>query len=209
MMSAAFPHAEGATPLLPDDLRGLKLASVITQADLNAAEEANILAGMNWSRRTRRTDLLSRAFILELHKRMFRDVWLWAGTWRTRQTNIGVEANAVPSRVEALLRDVAFWLEAKTYDTDEIAVRLHHQLVYIHPFPNGNGRHTRLMADLLLQRQGQAPMSWGRGDLSSPSETRKTYIKPCNPPTPATSPHCSPSPAADLGWPRPDQYDGD
>ncbi len=115
----ALETAEDATILGPDELAGLKLSAIVTQADLNAAEEANILRAMEWARRSRRRDTISRDYVLLLHKRMFGDVWAWAGSWRSRQTNIGVAPNAVPMRVEALLRDVGFWLGNKTYDIDE------------------------------------------------------------------------------------------
>lgn len=167
---------EGATPLGPDEMAGLKPLAIFTQADLNIAEEANILAGMQWARRTRRTDILNRDFIATLHARMFGEVWTWAGTWRRRQTNIGVAPNAIVVEVEALLRDVAYWAERHTFADDEIAVRLHHRLVWVHPFPNGNGRHTRLLADLWLQSRGAAPFSWGRTNLGAAGEARQTYI---------------------------------
>jgi Fic-DOC domain mobile mystery protein B len=146
------------------------------QADLDEAEASNILGAVEWARRSRRRDILHRSFVLELHRRMFGDVWLWAGTWRQRQTNIGVEPATVPMRVEGLLNDVRYWLSQQIYDRDELAIRLHHQMVLIHPFPNGNGRHTRMMADLLRARLGAAPFSWGGASLSAASEVRERYI---------------------------------
>lgn len=176
-MTARFEQAPGATPLGPDALAGLKLSWVATQADLNAAEEANILQAISWTRRRRRTPLLDRSFVLTLHRRMFGDVWRWAGTWRRHETNIGVPPNSIPVRVEALLQDAAFWIADTTFDSDELAVRFHHQLVFIHPFSNGNGRHTRLMADLVVEELGGRPFSWGARDLTSATQTRKSYIQ--------------------------------
>ena len=119
---------DGATPLGPDELLGLKLSSISTQGDLNVAEEANILAALAWTRRRRKTSLLTREFVLTLHRRMFADVWDWAGKWRQRETNIGVAPNTVPARTEALLQDAAYWIEHSVYPADELAVRFHHQL---------------------------------------------------------------------------------
>ncbi|RYE11199.1 MAG: mobile mystery protein B [Hyphomicrobiales bacterium] len=167
---------EGATPLGPDDLRGLKQSSITTQGDLNLAEEANILAALTWTRRRRRASLLTRDFLLDLHRRMFGDVWDWAGQWRRRETNIGVAPSTVPMRTEALLQDAAYWVANTTYQPDELAIRFHHQLVLIHPFPNGNGRHSRLMADLLAEQLAQLPFSWGGMSLVEAGDTRRAYI---------------------------------
>lgn len=166
----------GATPLGPDELQGLRPTHIITQSDLDEAEAANIADALIWARRSRTKDILHRAFVLELHRRMFSDVWRWAGTWRRRQTNIGVDPAAVAMRVEGLLNDVRYWLDHHTFDRDELAVRLHHQLVFIHPFPNGNGRHTRLMADLLREQLDGTPFSWGSTNLSAVSDVRERYI---------------------------------
>ncbi len=167
---------EGATPLDPDTLDGLRPTYISTQAELNAAEEANILTALSWARRSRRGDLLSLDYVRRLHRQMFGDVWSWAGTWRRRQTNIGVAPAMIPERTQGLLNDARYWLEHATYEPDELAVRLHHQMVLIHPFPNGNGRHTRLLADLLVTSLGKPVFTWGGGHLSAPDEARGIYL---------------------------------
>ena len=176
-MTAEFEPVPDATPLGPDELAGLKLPWVITQADLNAAEEANILKAIAWTERRRRTPLLDRMFLLDLHRRMFGDVWAWAGTWRRRETNIGVAPNTVPVRVQALLQDGGYWIDNEIFQPDELALRVHHQLALIHPFPNGNGRHSRLMADLLIEELGGQPFSWGGHGLTNATDTRRSYIR--------------------------------
>lgn len=168
--------ALGATPLDPDTLSGLKLSYVATQAALNAAEETNILSALAWTKRSRAKDILNRAYIQSLHQRMFGDVWRWAGTWRKRETTIGIDPLLIPPRAEALLADVRYWITNTVFDRDESAVRLHHQLVLIHPFPNGNGRHTQLMADLLVGQLGGMPFGWGSTNLSAAGDVRKRYI---------------------------------
>ena len=107
---------------------------------------------------------------------MFGEVWSWAGTYRRTARNIGVEAYRIQIEMAAMFDDVRYWLEKDTYPPDETAVRLHHRLVFIHPFPNGNGRHARLMADLLSERLGGKPFSWGGGALVSVGELRSRYI---------------------------------
>src|SRR3546814_16158834 len=117
--------------------------------------------------------MLSEDFVRTLHKRMFGEVWAWAGSYRRTARNIGVDAYRIPAEVAQLLDDVRYWVEHHTYDPDEAAVRLHHRLVSIHPFPNGNGRPARMLADLLIQQLGRPPVQWGGTDLADIGEKRR------------------------------------
>lgn len=173
----AGPEPYGATPLGPDDMLGLKLAWVTTREDLNAAEQANILEGLAWARRRKRTDILTEAFVRRLHVAMFGQVWRWAGDFRQREVNIGVAPHAIPVALRDLLDDTRYWIGNATFEPDEIALRLHHRMVLIHPFPNGNGRHTRMMADLVAGRLGKPPFTWGGTILDTPSVVRSRYIE--------------------------------
>jgi len=164
-----------ATPLEREERDGLRPTWVATRADLNAAEAENIAVGTAWARHRRR-DILTDDFVRELHRRMFKDVWAWAGEYRLTNRNIGVEPYRIGIEVRSLLDDTRFWVENQTYEPIEIAVRLHHRLVLVHPFPNGNGRHSRSMADLLATRLGFSPLSWGGSSLTVPSEGREQYI---------------------------------
>lgn len=178
-MTAPFQEPEGATNLAPEERQGLLQTWITHRADLNKAEAQNILAGAAWARRRRGhnpTDLLSDEYAKALHKQMFGDVWSWAGKYRERESNIGVRPHLISTEVSALFSDTIYWIEHKTYEPDEQAIRLHHRLVAIHPFPNGNGRHTRLMADLLVERMRRQPFTWGRGSLTEVSQLRGTYI---------------------------------
>jgi mobile mystery protein B len=176
-----FAEPDGATPLEPEERDGLLQSWITHRRDLNEAEEENILACAVWAQRLlgrkKTKDILSIKFALDLHKRMFGNVWKWAGTCRTTARNIGVDAYRIHAEMAALFGDVCYWVEHKTYPTDEIAVRLHHRLVAIHPFPNGNGRHARLMADLLVEWLGGQPFSWGSGSLADVGELRTKYIE--------------------------------
>ena len=116
-------------------------------------------------------------FLRELHRRMFSDTWDWAGKFRRTMKNIGVAPELVPERTQNLFRDVQYWLDHHTYAVDEIAARFHHMLVAIHPFPNGNGRHARLMADALLRQVGASPFTWGSASLDAESAIRKRYLR--------------------------------
>lgn len=175
-----FQEPEHATPLEPAERDGLLQSWIVNRGELNEAEQDNILAGIAWAVRQKRTavDLLKEEFALSLHKRMFGNVWKWAGAYRTTERNFGVPYYQIRTDVIALFHDARYWIENKTYTPDEIAVRLHHRLVSIHPFPNGNGRHSRLMADLLAERLIQPRFTWGqRGNLMDAGTLRTKYIQ--------------------------------
>lgn len=179
-MTDLFREPENATPLEAEEREQLLQTWITSRADLNIAEEENIIAGAAWARgrRGRRpVDMLSAGFANMWHKEMFGDVWKWAGTYRTTSRNIGVDAYRIESEVAQLMGDVRYWVENDAYESDEIAVRFHHRLVAIHPFANGNGRHSRLMADLLLERLGGTPFSWGGGSLTDSGELRRRYVE--------------------------------
>ncbi len=174
-MTDLFTEPRGGTPLEPEEREGLLPTWVITRDDLNAAEAENIVAGAAWARR-HRGEILTDDFVRALHRRMFEDVWAWAGTYRQSARNIGVEWYQISVEIHALLGDTRYWCENQIYAPDEIAVRLHHRIVLIHPFPNGNGRHSRLIADTLAVRLGLLPFSWGRADLVEAGEVRDRYL---------------------------------
>lgn len=169
---------EGATPLDADEDEGLIPPHITTRGELNAWEQANIIGAQEWLRRRRSTSsVIDMGFLRELHRRMFMDTWEWAGKFRKTMKNIGVAPELVPERTQNLLDDVRYWLDHETYPVDEIAARFHHLLVSIHPFPNGNGRHARLMADALLQQVGASPFTWGSTSLDVGGAIRKRYIR--------------------------------
>lgn len=168
--------APGATPLDPDEARGLIPDHIRTQAELNQWEQANVLEGSTWALRTRERDILGEHFVRELHRRLFGKTWRWAGIFRTTGKNIGVDAAQIALQLRELLDNTRYWIEHRTFPLDGIAVRFHHRLVAIHPFPNGNGRHARLMTDVLLRRNGAAAFSWGGANLDAAGDARDRYL---------------------------------
>ena len=174
--------AAGATPLDENEAAGLVPTHISTQAELNEWEQANILEAYKWLRERRRfttvADLLTDTFARELHKRMFDLTWEWAGTYRTSDKSIGVHWPAVAEQLRNLLADAVHWIGSAVFTDDEIAVRVHHRLVQIHPFANGNGRHGRLFADTLLVALDRPPFTWGgwAADLQRQSDLRSAYI---------------------------------
>ena len=180
MKNFEFVYPAGATPLNPNELEGLKLTYISTQTELNAAEQDNILQGEQWAFSQKRKNFLTEKFVRDLHKRLFGHVWKWAGTYRTTDKSIGVEWFKIPTEINQLLADVSYWITHETYPLDEIAARFHHRLVWIHPFPNGNGRWARAMADILLFSLGSERFSWGAhlqaGTLAEHSNARAAYI---------------------------------
>ncbi len=170
-------YPEGATPLDPNELDGLKHKHITTQGELDQLEQANISSGLRWLGR-QRTDVLTDHFVIVLHKRLFGDVWDWAGTFRKMDKNVGIDPPHIPVELRALMGDLKYWADNKIYPPLEAAVRLHHRLVKIHPFPNGNGRHARVMADSILDRvYGARPIDWAGGhDLQKMNARRAAYI---------------------------------
>ena len=167
---------DAATPLTPEEMRDLIPAHIAYRRELNEAEQENMARAQQWAL-ARRRDLLSEKFIKGLHRHMLGDVWRWAGRFRTTQRNIGIDYWLIPAELRRLLDDSKAWIEFKTYPPDEIAVRFHHRLVQIHSFPNGNGRHARLMADLLVMQFGRERFSWGRESLRDAGAARARYIE--------------------------------
>ncbi|MFN0064453.1 MAG: mobile mystery protein B [Myxococcaceae bacterium] len=154
-------HAAGATPLDPNEVMGLIPTHIATQGELNEVEQRNILRARAWAIGRAHRDLLSEAFLRNLHRRMFEDVWRWAGQYRTTDKSIGVHPEHIREELQKLFANVAHWIQHHTYPWVELAVRFHHKLVSIHPFVNGNGRHSRLMTDLLLEAHRQPAFTWG------------------------------------------------
>lgn len=175
----AGAHATGATPLSPDDLVGLKLP-VRTQGELNELEADNILHGWRWAVRSTKSRvpmLLSDAYARELHRHMFGQVWAWAGDYRLGELNIGVEPAHIGPRLRIVLEDAQFWVNHQTFDPEELAIRLHHRVVQVHPFRNGNGRHARLLADLLLVKHFRRQrLPWGGDNLGRGGPLRTAYL---------------------------------
>lgn len=175
-MTDLFDESEGGTPLEPEEREGLKQSWITTRADLNIAEQANIDQAHAWLIRRRTKDILNDGFSRQLHKKMFADVWEWAGQYRKTERNIGIDPIRIGVELAQLFDDVNYWIENETYTHDETAIRFHHRLVAIHPFPNGNGRHARMMADLLMENFEEPPFTWGGNRLSDISEMRTQYI---------------------------------
>jgi Fic-DOC domain mobile mystery protein B len=172
-----FAQPKDATPLTPEEREGLKQTWITTRDDLNEAEQVNIEKAVARTAKIGDRELLTEEFVFDLHKRMFGDVWTWAGTRRTTGKNIGVDPTQIYIRLGTLLADARHWVQQSVYPPDEIAVRLHHGLVLIHPFSNGNGRHARLMADLVIAQLGGEPLPWGGGGtLQDISKLRDQYI---------------------------------
>ena len=174
-MSDMFAGPEGSTPLHPLDQKGLRQTWIVTRNDLNQAEQTNILSGRAWALKSR-VAITSEPYLRRLHANMFGDVWSWAGRWRTIETNIGVLPHQTPVQLRQFLEGVDYWLTHDSYAPDEIAARFHHGLVAIHPFTNGNGRHTRLAADLMCRKLRIPPFTWGRENLNRMGEIRRGYL---------------------------------
>ncbi len=171
-----FEADDNSTPLTAEEKNGLKLKWITLRSELNEAEARNIAQAQLWLAANKKKDVCSDTFLRKLHKKMFCDVWVWAGEYRITERNIGVAPYQIPMKLMQLFDDLNFWIDNKTYSNHEIAVRLHHKLAQIHPFPNGNGRVSRLMADLVLRELEGKTLYWGDTNLVDVSEVRRKYI---------------------------------
>ena len=175
-MAVKFEYPPGATPLDPHDAAGLIPLHIATQGQLNEWEYQNVAEGRAWALAGKRKAVLTAGFARELHRKMFGKTWKWAGEFRRKETNPGIDPINIAVELKKLIEDVAHQVKQKSMPLDEIAARFHHRLTQIHPFPNGNGRHARLMTDLLLRQNGAEPFDWGSSDLVAPGEVRNRYI---------------------------------
>lgn len=173
-----FDNPPGATSLDPDELDGLKIKHITTRGELDRWEQDNISEAISWlNKRRNRENVLSEDFLIMLHKKMLEKVWTWAGGFRRSGKNIGVDWPTISIELRRLLDDVSYWIENATYSPDEIAVRFHHRLVWVHLFPNGNGRHARLATDSLLKDVLKVePFTWGSERLEEKGNVRDQYI---------------------------------
>ena len=169
---------EGATRLDPDEREGLRYPHVETRQELNTLEQQNILQGLNWLAKQRKfRDYLCEDFACELHRQLFGRVWRWAGQFRKTEKNIGIDPLHIGVQLRLLLDDTRYWAEHGTYNREEFAAHFHHRLVSIHPFPNGNGRHARIMTDVILERVlHQPPVVWGADALLDENVNRQGYL---------------------------------
>lgn len=167
---------DGSTPLDPDEMTGLLFKHVTTRGELDQLEQANVDEGMQWLKRQKTPDVLTEGFACDLHKKLFGKVWKWAGSFRKTEKNLGVDPIHIAIQLRQLFDDAQYWIENGTYPPKELAARFHHKLVSIHPFPNGNGRHARIMADALLTKlMGEEEIDWAGGYALEKMNTRRDH----------------------------------
>ena len=178
-MGLNLDYIDGQTPLDEEEKEGLLIHTITTRAELDEFEQMNIEKAVAWTlkRNFTRDKIITEGFVRELHERMFGEVWSWAGDFRHSDKNIGVKWQVVGIELKKLLDDMNYWLENKTFSEDETTIRFKHRIVNIHCFPNGNGRHSRLIADVITKNIfGKDEFIWGGADLIKPGQTRKNYL---------------------------------
>jgi Fic-DOC domain mobile mystery protein B len=179
-MGLDLEYIEGQSPLDEDEKDGLLIKTISTKGELDEFEQLNIQQAIEWSIKTKieQKQLLSEEFLLLIHKKMFNEVWVWAGTKRKTNKNIGVDKTQISIETRKLIDDCNFWIERKSFSKEEIAIRFSQRLVKIHLFPNGNGRHSRLVADIMISKLFNKPVfTWGRSDLAKNNSVRKEYLE--------------------------------
>jgi Fic-DOC domain mobile mystery protein B len=176
-------YLDGRTPLEEEEKEGLRVKSIATRGELDEFEQQNIEQAIQWTLgiSTDWETVYSEDFIKMVHKRMFSNVWTWAGKFRNTSNNLGIEPWLIPGELKYLLDDVRYWHQHSTYPPDEIALRFKHRLVSIHCFPNGNGRHSRLMADIIVDKIYKKPIfTWGAAGFTNADDSRAMYLKALN-----------------------------
>lgn len=179
-MGLNIDYSTGQTKLSEEEMEGLKILSISTRGELDEFEQLNIQTAIEWTLRlkVKPVKLLSEKFIVDLHKKMYSDVWKWAGSYRKSEKNIGTKSFMIAVELKQLIDDTLYWFENKIYTNDEIAIRFKHRLVSIHCFPNGNGRHSRLMADLIMQKMyNESYFTWGNSNPGNATKARENYIQ--------------------------------
>jgi len=179
-MGLDFELVNGQTPLDEEEKDGLLISTITTHGELDEFEQLNIEKAIRWtlSRKFKSDQILTEKFVKLVHKKMYGDVWVWAGEFRKTNKNIGVDRYQIAIELQKLIGDCKFWIINGTYPPDEIAVRFKHRIVQIHCFSNGNGRHSRLMGDLIIEKVfGNPVFTWGaNADLAKAGDTRATYL---------------------------------
>jgi len=179
-MGLDLDSQDGQTGLDDNEKEGLRITTITTHGELDEYEQLNIEKAIEWTipKKFKADDLLTEDFIKLLHKKMFNDVWKWAGEFRRTEKNIGVDWIQIGIKLRMMLDDARIWIANKVYPPEEIAIRFKHRLVSIHCFPNGNGRHSRIMADLIMEKIFNEPIfTWGNPNMAKADETRQHYIK--------------------------------
>ncbi|WP_445954939.1 mobile mystery protein B [Yeosuana sp.] len=178
-MGLNLKYTDGQTPLDDEEKVGLKIKSITTQGELDEFEQLNIERAVEWTIHTnlKSDKILTEKFIKDLHKKMYGDVWKWAGVFRKSDKNIGIKWTRIGTELKNLLDDTKYWIKNKTYSPEEIAIRFKHRIVAIHCFSNGNGRHSRIMADIIMESIfGKEIFSWHKSNMIKAEDTRKEYI---------------------------------
>jgi Fic-DOC domain mobile mystery protein B len=178
-MGLDFKYQDGQTPLDEDEKEGLKIKSITTQKELDEFEQLNIEKAIEWTihANLKAEKILTEKFIKDFHKKMYSDVWKWAGEFRRTEKNIGISWTQIGIELKKLLEDTKYWVENETYLPEEIAIRFKHRIVAIHCFPNGNGRHSRIMADIIVESIfGKEIFTWHKSNMVKADEIRKSYI---------------------------------
>ena len=179
-MGLEFDYKDGQTPLDEEEKEGLKIKSITTQGELDEFEQLNIEKAVEWTIHTKLKpeNILTEKFIRNLHKKMYCDVWKWAGQFRRTEKNIGILWTKIGIELKNLLDDTKYWIENKTYSSEEIAIRFKHRIVSIHCFSNGNGRHSRMMADIIMESIfGGEIFTWHQSNMVKANQKRKQYIE--------------------------------
>ena len=178
-MELNLNYKDGQTPLNENEIEGLLIDTITTQEELDEHEQLNIEQAVQWIilNKFKLETILTEKFIKKVHKKMFDNTWRWAGIFRKSEKNLGVEWIKIGIELKYLIDDTKYWIENKTFSADQIAIRFKHRIVQIHCFSNGNGRHSRIMADIIIEMIFKKYIfTWHYSNMVKGDAIRKKYI---------------------------------
>ena len=171
----SFDSIDDATPI--NDISGLIPMHIHSQKELNEWEENNIIYAVKKYLTKRKKIDITISWIKQIHKEMFDKTWEWAGVFRKNNFNLGVDYNQINIELKKLIDDIEYWKShSNSMNWFEQSVRIHYRLVKIHPFPNGNGRHARLVSDIFLFNNNLTLPTWPTEEMIKQTQIRKEYI---------------------------------
>jgi len=179
-MGLELEYIEGQTPLNEEEKEGLLIQTIATRGELDEFEQQNIEQAVFWSlgRNFKMDNMFTETLVRALHRRMYGEIWAWAGDFRKSNKNIGVDKWQIQTELRSLLNDTLYWHAQNTFSPEEMTLRFKHRLVSIHCFTNGNGRHSRLMADIIIDKIYKQPVfTWGAANLVKQGDIRTSYLK--------------------------------
>ena len=147
---------EGQAEILPNKL-GLKKPEEIAISEFEGFLEAEILLAESLTAKTK----FNTKYILKIHKLALAHLYTFAGKYRNVNISKGgflfSSALHLPQSMKEFEDEVLLQLPAIYSDREKLiedVATVHAELLFIHPFREGNGRTARILANLMVRKAG-------------------------------------------------------